>query len=128
MKYIFIFSLALFAFLIFSCSKSSEDQLNNNPPGNTGACDTARMKYSVNVEPILVDFCYSCHGASTNSGSGGIILQGYDNIKSKAIDGTLIGVISHSPGFPEMPKGGSKLSVCNINKIKSWIDNGAQNN
>jgi hypothetical protein len=120
--------LALYALLIFSCSKTSVEALDNNPAGNPGTCDTANMKYATNVVPILTDFCYACHGASTNSGSGGIILEGYENIRPRAISGTLLGVITHASGFPQMPKDGPKLSDCNINKIRSWINNGAQDN
>jgi hypothetical protein len=127
MKKIIISGLALNALLIFSCSKTSVEALNNTP-GNPTTCDTVNMKYATNVVPILTDFCYACHGANTNSGSGGIILEGYENIRPRAISGTLMGVISHSAGFPQMPKDGPKLSDCNINKIRSWINNGAQDN
>lgn len=124
-------SMLVFA---LSCSKDSEDTVNNpdpndpNNPNNPGNCDTTNRKYSTHVVPILSSNCYSCHGANTNSGSGGIVLEGYDNIKPKATSGTLIGVITHASGFPQMPQGGAKLSDCNINIIRSWINNGAQNN
>ena len=121
-------SLALF---VASCSKSSEDNVQNpdpNAPGNPSSCDTVNMKYAANVVPILKAACYSCHGASTSSGSGGIVLEGYDKIQPYASSGTLIGVITHASGFPAMPQGGAKLSDCNINKIRSWINNGTQNN
>jgi len=127
MKKIIISSLALFTFLIFSCSKKSEDNVNNPPP-NPGSCDTANMKYQTNIVPILQANCYSCHGTATNSGSNGIILEGYANLKIKAESGILIGVITHAPGFPAMPMNGTKLSDCNINKIRSWINNGILDN
>jgi hypothetical protein len=120
-------SMLIFA---LSCSKDSEDEMNPDPdpPGGGGNCDTTNRKYAAHVVPILSANCYSCHGTNTNSGSGGIVLEGYNNIKPKADAGTLIGVITHATGFPAMPQGGPKLSDCNINIIRSWINNGAQNN
>lgn len=125
-------SMLLFA---LSCSKDSEDNANNppgNPPGGGGGggntCDTTNRQYAAHVVPILSANCYSCHGTNSNGGSGGITLQGYANIRPYATNGTLIGVITHAAGFPAMPQGGAKLSDCNINVIRSWINNGAQNN
>ena len=114
--------------LIFalSCSKNSEDEMLHNPGNNN--CDTVNMKYAANVVPILQANCYRCHGTTTNSGSNGIVLEGYNNIKVRADNGELIGVITHAPGFPAMPEDAAKLSECNINIIRSWINNGAQNN
>ena len=130
MKKTIIISLAFTSFLIYACSKSSEDALTDPPPpggGNNNNCDTANSEYMADVVPILSSYCYSCHGESTNSGSMGIILEGYENLKAKADAGTLLGVITHASGFPPMPQDGTKLSDCNINKIRSWIDHGAQN-
>ena len=127
-----IAALSFLSIVIYSCSKSSEDAYVDPPPqqggGNNNTCDTANSEYQADVVPILTSYCYSCHGAATNSGSMGIVLEGYDNLKPKADAGTLIGVITHASGFPAMPKDGTKLSECNINKIRSWIDHGAQNN
>lgn len=121
-----ISGLAIFA---LSCSKSSEDTMTPQDPDPVpGNCDTANMKYSANVVPILSANCYSCHGASNSSGSGGIVLEGYSKIKPYAENGTLVGVITHASGFVAMPFGGGKLSDCNINKIRSWINNGTQDN
>lgn len=131
MKKTILISLACIAITIFSCSKSSEDTLEPDPnPGGGGNnnCDTTDITYAADIVPILQSNCYSCHGENTNSGSMGIVLEGYDNIKPKADNGTLIGVITHAAGFPPMPKDGAKLSECNINKIRAWIDEGAQDN
>ncbi|MBO9570948.1 MAG: hypothetical protein J7497_01870 [Chitinophagaceae bacterium] len=125
------FFIALVGSMIFfACSKSNEEELQNtdNPGGGGSNCDTANMKYTANVVPILSSHCYSCHGVSTNANSNGIILEGHDKLLPYATNGTLISVITHAPGYPQMPQGGAKLSACNINIIRSWINNGAQNN
>ena len=124
-------TLTLISILAYACTKSTDDGGNPNPdppPGNGNNCDTVNMEYLADVVPILQNNCYRCHGSNSNSGSLGIVLEGYNNIKPYAESGTLIGVISHAQGFVPMPQDASKLSDCNINKIRSWIANGIQNN
>jgi cytochrome c553 len=114
---------------IISCSKDNEAALLNpgggdNPPG--GSCDTVNMKYAANIVPIISNNCYNCHGNGT--AMGGISLDNYAKLKAQADNTNLIGAITHANGYSPMPQGGGKLSDCDINKIKSWIANGTQNN
>lgn len=121
--------MALVLFLFYSCTKGGDENNPPDPPQNgPNTCDTANMEYAADVVPILQGNCYSCHGTNTNSGSFGRVLEGYNNLKPYAESGTLIGVITHAQGFIPMPQNGGKLSECNINKIKSWIANGIQDN
>ncbi len=110
--------------LVISCSKTSEDKLGTDTPVTT--CDTVNMAYTADVVPILQANCYSCHGNGGNS--GGVNLDTYDNVKIVADNGSLLGAITHASGFVPMPLNAPQLSDCDINKIKSWIGNGAQNN
>lgn len=106
-----------------SCSKANEESLNN---GNT--CDTTAVKYSTDIVNILSNNCYSCHGAGSTAGSGGIDLSTYSNLKVHADAGHLVGVVTHAPGFTPMPYGKPKLDDCSVNKIVAWVNQGAQNN
>ena len=90
------------------------------------ACDTANVTYSTVVSKILQDNCMQCHSAAANMGS--VNLEGHAQAKVYALNGKLYGVISHTPGFSPMPKGGNKLSDCDISRIKKWVDAGAPNN
>jgi hypothetical protein len=124
-------TMALVAILAYACSKGGDSTGGpNDPPpgGGNNNCDTANSQYMADVVPILTNNCYRCHGTATNSGSFGIVLEGYSNIKPYAESGTLIGVITHANGFTPMPQDGGKLSDCNINKIRSWIAHGIQDN
>lgn len=115
-----------FSTIIVSCSKDNEEDLgNNNPPGGN-TCDTANMKYATDVLPIIQSSCYGCH--ANGAAAGGVSLGTYAGLKTQADNGNLLHVINHDPGYPAMPQGGSKLSDCNINKIRSWINHGALNN
>ncbi|GHU57830.1 hypothetical protein FACS189444_0550 [Spirochaetia bacterium] len=125
-KIIFFLALLLSSLLFFeSCTKQSEDQLLSP---STLSCDTINVQYSTTIVAILNANCYRCHGAVTNGGSGGIILEGYFNLKKWADNGYLVGNITHAPGYVPMPYDGGKLSDCDINKIKAWINQGTKNN
>ena len=123
-------TMAIVAIIVYSCSKGGDSTGPIEPPRGGGGnnCDTANSKYMTDVVPILTNNCYRCHGSASNSGSFGIVLEGYSNLKPYAESGTLVGVITHAQGFTPMPQDGGKLSDCNINIIKSWIANGIQNN
>ena len=108
---------------IMSCSKQSEDLLTN-----TSQCDTLSVKYSTDITIILQNNCYSCHGTGNTGGSGGILLQGYSNLKKWADNSVLVGNVTHASGYVAMPYGLPKLSDCNVNKIVAWVHQGALNN
>jgi hypothetical protein len=109
----------------YSCTKNSADKLAGGGPAT---CDTANMKYTEDVVPILQANCYSCHGSSSNATSGGINLQDYATLKTYALNGDLVGNITWAPGHDPMPENAAKLPVCEINTIIDWVNNGARNN
>ncbi|SHN46026.1 cytochrome c [Chitinophaga sp. CF418] len=126
-----LFAIAIaFTTTIVSCSKDNEQDITNNPNppdgGGNNSCDTANMKYTANILPIISASCYSCHG--NGNVSGGVSLGNYAGVKAQVDNGNLLHVVNHDAGYPAMPQGGSKLSDCNINKIRSWINHGALNN
>ncbi len=116
------------AILIISCSKSSADQQTGGTPPGVTPCDTAGMKYATDIVPILQSQCYGCHGNGNTSGSGGISLDSYTDLKKYADNGFLRGNITHAPGYVGMPYGLPKMDDCTINKILDWIDQGSPNN
>ncbi len=117
--------LSLLSLLFFySCKKDSADVMF---PDN-GDCVTTNMSFSADIKPILSNSCAfaGCH--STDTKAGGYAYETYDEVILSANNGSLIGVIKHQSGYSAMPKGGSKLSNCQISKIESWISSGALNN
>jgi mono/diheme cytochrome c family protein len=76
--------------------------------------------------PLLQSNCNGCHSQAALS--GGVNLEGHNRVKIFADNGRLLGAVSHAAGFSPMPKGGSKLPDCEINKIKSWINAGSPDN
>lgn len=89
-------------------------------------CDTAVVKFSTSVLPVLSSYCNSCHGGSTPSAS--IKLDTYAGVKQQVDNGRLWGAVSHSTNYSPMPKNGTQLITCNLAKIRIWIAAGALNN
>ncbi len=89
-------------------------------------CDTLNVSFSSDVFPIIQNNCQSCHNSTSASGS--VSLSNYSEIQSKASDGFLLGVIEHQTGYKPMPPTGIKLSDCDIQIIKNWIQSGTLNN
>ena len=90
------------------------------------SCDTANVTYSSSVVPILISNCTVCHGGNTPS--AGIKLDTYPDVKIQVTNGRLWGAVSQAVSYSPMPKNGTKMSSCNLIKIKKWIDAGALNN
>jgi hypothetical protein len=123
--------ITIVAFTVIGCSKTNEVAESGSSTGNPGGggnttCDTVNMKYLANVQPIIAANCYSCHGNGLSQ--NGVSLDSYSKVKQQVSNGQLIGVITHAAGYTPMPYGKAKLSDCDINKIRSWINWGALNN
>jgi Planctomycete cytochrome C len=97
---------------------------NNN--ACTDGCDTTLFTYFGAVQPIMTSYCQGCHNASLSS--GGVDLSNYSGVQTVALNGKLIGTITHAAGYPAMPQGGSQLPDCQILQIEKWIQAGALNN
>jgi hypothetical protein len=115
---------ALFIAAVFSTTSCKY----NNQETLYPKCDTTTVTYTGTIVPILQSNCYRCHGTSSNTGSGGIILQDYNVLKGFAADGRLYGNAAHLPGYIPMPYDGGKLSDCDLAKLKNWVDKGYPNN
>lgn len=121
MKKNFLILFAISAFLISGCYYDKEDLLYGTN------CDVGTVTYSSTITGILNNYgCLGCHVGAIPS--GGINLENYANVKAYADNGRLFGAINHSPGFVPMPDGAAKMSSCDIQKVKAWIDAGAPNN
>jgi len=82
------------------------------------------MSFKNDIQPILNTNCIGCHNSDY---SGDVKLYDYENVIKVAKEPRFVGVISYDPNYKGMPTSG-KMSDCNINKIKSWVSQGALNN
>ncbi len=105
-----------------ACRYDSADELF--PPA-TADCATV-VTFGQTIQPLLVQRCGSCHSGAT--ASGGVRLDSHAEVKKAGASGKLLGVISHQPGFSQMPLGGPKLSECNVSQVQQWITAGMPDN
>lgn len=89
-------------------------------------CDTSAFTFSGSIAPMMNTYCKGCHNSSNLS--AGIDLSSYAGIKTVALNGKLIGSISHASGYVAMPQGGAMLSSCQITQVQKWINAGTPNN
>ena len=108
--------------LIPACAYDSEEDLF--PGGDE--CDTSNVSYTQDVLPILVNNCYVCHDNANRQ--GGIVLEGYDQLKVQVDNGRLVGAIRRNPGFSPMPQGAPALPDCFVDQIAQWVTDGALDN
>lgn len=118
-----ILVLFLMLSVLAACTKDGDgdDDMNPNP-----MCDSDNMSYSGDILPILQRNCYECHQQGNEISF--ISLEGHSAVKTFADNGKLVGVINHNPGFIPMPDGRPKIPSCDIEKIESWVNDGAMNN
>jgi mono/diheme cytochrome c family protein len=120
-----LLTLASAVLLLGACaSQNGEDMLDSGGlPGP--ACDTSHVTYAGTVAPLLQQ-CSGCHGGSLPA--AGFAVSSYAQVRAKATNGQLLGTLNHDPGYSPMPKGGAKLSDCDLNKLRQWVADGVPNN
>jgi hypothetical protein len=121
-KLLFALTVATSLFLT-SCYNDNEEDLYP-----AGACELTAVTYATTIKPIMQASCAmaGCHNNAT--ASAGVRLEDYPGLKTIATSGQLIGAINHSSGFSAMPKNMAKLSQCQLDQIKKWVDDGALDN
>lgn len=131
-----ILSITAIAFMS-SCYYDNFKELH--PEGalpSTSSCDTAGVvSYSLQIKPIIDASCnQNCHNGI---GTGSRDLTSYAGISSGATNGNVTGdggSLYSSVAWDgvntseQMPQGGSKISDCDIAKIKKWAAQGALEN
>ena len=137
---IIISSLGLF---LTSCGGSSTgsqppDDDNPPPPG-----ENRPVSYSDDIQPIFSGNCATsgCHNSGTQQ--NGVNLSSYDAVMNS--EGQRYGRLIVDPGNPDnsplvdkiepnpefgvrMPENGAPLSDAEIDSIRAWIEDGAENN
>ena len=118
--------LLLFAglWLLSSCYFDNEEDLFQNVQPE--ACDVVSATYSTDIFPLLENHCLRCH--NNTRADGNVNLQGYNNLRPYAADGSLLGTTDHSPGYSVMPTSGVKIPICEIEQLRVWINAGFPNN
>lgn len=112
----------LIALAVSSCyNDNKEDIYQNNPDGNN--CETDSVTYSADVSLVFKNSCAlsGCHAGT--SPAANLDLSDYSQAKDRSSQ--IVNRINGEGSI--MPPGGS-LSDCNIEKIETWVADGAPNN
>lgn len=123
-RVIFLILIVIPMVITIGCFNDSEEKLYGQ-----NSCDTTAVSYSQDIYPIMVSYCLNCHNQDNSSGLGGNVnLEGYTQLKIYVDNGDLLSSVSHDGNASPMPKGGPKLSDCEIQKISAWISDGSLDN
>ena len=123
-----VFSAILLLTTVQSCYNDSEEELYGTVTSSN--CDTTNATFAAFISPLLKSECAksACHDAT--SAQSGANLSTYAATKSyiSSNKDRFIGSIKHTSGFSQMPRGASKLALCDIAKIDAWLSAGYPNN
>jgi len=124
MKNKFVLILIIAGALVQSCFYDNEEDLYQYVQEEE--CTATAATYATDIVPILQAHCYQCH--RNDRQDGGVNVEGYNNAKVYVDNGSLFGTTNHDPGFKVMPTSGVKIPFCEIEKMRLWIEAGAENN
>jgi hypothetical protein len=86
-------------------------------------CDSAQFKYSTTIKPLIDKYCIGCHAYPNASGS--IELSSHAGVVAATAGGKLLNSLKATTNW--MPKGGNRLSDCQIKQFEKWINAGTPN-
>lgn len=119
----FLLLLLCFSLLYSSCYYDNKEELFQYVQQQD--CNLTTATYTSDISPILTSHCIRCHRNGRQDGN--VNLEGYQQVKPYADNGSLLGTTNHDAGYPVMPTDGVKIPACDIEKIRHWVDLGAQN-
>lgn len=119
---VFYFITGCCLLLVSSCYYDKEDELYAEYYANKN-CDTVNVTFSQSILPIMEAKCNTA-GCHVPGGSGPGDFTGYNGVKSKADNGSLV---NRTITLKDMPPG-APLTICEMNKIRKWVEAGAPNN
>lgn len=120
MKIVLFFLFAISGLVLFDACyyDNKEDLYVHLGP----SCAITEATYSTDILIILETHCIVCH--SNADTQGGVNLEGFNKVKQYADNGSLYGSSNHDVGYAPMPPG-VKISRCELEKLKLWVDAGA---
>ena len=86
------------------------------------------ISFNSAVLPIMTQHCNqsTCHNSIDRASQ--IVLDNHADLLVSANDGSLLGSIRHTSPYSPMPKSAGKLDDCTIQKVATWIEQGALDN
>ena len=82
------------------------------------------MTYDAVIAPIFAQHCLECHASNKASVlGGGNVFDSYATVSGYPST-ALLGSITQARGYDPMPKGRSRISDCEIARIRVWMATG----
>ena len=110
-------------FYIAACTNNKYADIVPTNNNNNSGCETTNMSYATDIAPIIQNNCNSCHSAGAAPGQGTVALDTYNDLKNN-INETLERVNLQPSEGRFMPRSGSSIGSCDIDKIRAWKDQG----
>jgi cytochrome c5 len=126
MEKIKYFIIVVFGIFYWICNSTSCTMQNEEDFLQANICDTIDVSYH-DLTYIFTEICSACH-SEVFTYRDGIKMDSYNRVKSSINTGLVLPAINQVNGVPPMPKGASKLSDCELDKIKAWINDGMPEN
>ncbi len=110
--------------LIVLYSSCAKDVAEKPSAIDCSTIDPSINTYTLNIKKIIDGNCatVNCHDAVFHTASG-ISLATYAEVKAEFEKGTVMGSVTHSPGFIAMPQNSPKLADSLITYMQCWADN-----
>ncbi len=97
---------------------------------------TRSVEFTKDVQPLLADRCYSCHGPKRQESAlrldtqEGAMAGGDEHgakiiVKGDSAASVLVQAAAHTHATLKMPKKGERLSADEVGLLRAWIDQGA---
>jgi hypothetical protein len=114
----------VFYLFIILCSGCTYDNVQTKY--TRSECDLLNVTWSVDIEPLVNQFCVGCHQGS--SPAAGLLLDRYEVVKSSVLQGGFSIRINKPITDPLKMPPNATLDSCAIDKLNMWIANGAPEN
>ena len=114
----------VFYLFIILCSGCTYDNVQTKY--TQSECDLLNVTWSVDIEPLVNQFCVGCHQGS--SPAAGLLLDRYEVVKNSVLQGGFSTRINKPITDPLKMPPNAILDSCAIDKLNMWIANGAPEN
>jgi hypothetical protein len=114
----------IFVFVALGLAACVWESVEDIAPQSFLECDTSRVTFSRDIQPILARRCFGCH---QGFGDPTYEFTDFTAFQAMALNNKLLPAINQTSSRP-MPKGQIKIPQCEIAKITSWVNAGAKNN
>jgi mono/diheme cytochrome c family protein len=106
------------------CYYDTEEELY---PDSGVACDTVSVSYETDIKQIFNSNCNECHSGTA---APSVQLNNYEATQTylNTNKAKFLSSITWDGNASNMPQSSTKMSDCNINTIRAWINAGYPNN